>query len=62
MNGAAALRALKSEDPDVRALTVSGYREHETLRQVEGSQASGFLPKPFNIDSLLNKVHQGLGI
>lgn len=44
------------------ALLNSGYSEQETPRQIEGSHASGYLQRPFNINSLLTKVNQVLSV
>jgi PAS domain S-box-containing protein len=56
MNGGEAFRALRAVDPFVPILVTSGFTERETRERFAGSDASGFIQKPFRATDLADKV------
>ena len=47
---------LRSIEPEVRVLMVSGYPPEDTARRVGKARADGFLQKPFSIEELSEAV------
>ena len=60
MDGLAAARALKRMDPGVRLIASSGLAEKRRLADTKGIAFSGFLPKPYSVDDLLEVLAQAL--
>lgn len=60
LGGTATFRLLRELDPDIRVLLMSGYNAQDTIARFAGQKLSGFLPKPFTMDSLLEQVFQVL--
>lgn len=58
MNGAETLQALRKIKPNARVILSSGYSEHDPIRLVLQGENTLFLPKPYDSESLLRKVHQ----
>ena len=52
--------ALKQIDPEVRVVLTSGYTQAEATRGFEGRGLAGFLPKPYDMDTLRTTVQQHL--
>lgn len=52
MGGEEAFRLIREIDPDARVILMSGYDKHATTSHFAGKGLSGFLQKPFNVDSL----------
>ena len=55
-NGLVILKALRALDPKARVLIVSGNAQKRILEETRAAGASGFLPKPFNLDELTAAV------
>ncbi|MFQ5433546.1 MAG: PAS domain S-box protein [Anaerolineae bacterium] len=62
MNGEETFRALIAFDPTVKVLLSSGYTENEVTSQFAGMPFSGFLQKPYNFDTLVEKVQTALAM
>ncbi|MDA8389984.1 MAG: response regulator [Gammaproteobacteria bacterium] len=56
MGGEDAFKAIQSVRDDVPVLLCCGYDEASAQRKVSGSTFSGYLPKPFGVDTLINAV------
>ena len=56
MNGEEAFRALRAVRPDVPVILMSGFTEEDSLRRFGERQLAGFVPKPFDRDTLIRKV------
>ncbi len=56
MGGEEAFRQLKTIRPDIRVILSSGYNEVEAIRRFAGKGLAGFLQKPYNIVTLIDKV------
>ncbi len=59
MDGLQLIRKLRSLQPGMRIIMISGYFLEDDLRIVEAAQASeidGFLAKPFRIDAIVAAV------
>ncbi|AOS44905.1 Blue-light-activated protein [Lacunisphaera limnophila] len=55
------LRRLRQIRPDLKVIIMSGYSEGETMQRCAASGVSGYLPKPFAIAELGEKLRQLLG-
>jgi signal transduction histidine kinase len=60
MGGEETFRQLRAIDPNVRVLLASGYSEQEATAQFAGKGLAGFVEKPFQMGSLLEKVRAAL--
>ena len=60
LDGEQTFRRLRTIDPDVKAVLMSGYNEQDAIERFESSSLSGFLAKPFLVADLLRKVESGL--
>jgi two-component system, cell cycle sensor histidine kinase and response regulator CckA len=60
MDGAATMAALCVEDPAVRVLLTSGYREREVTARFIGLEPAGFVQKPFRAEELYTAVAKAL--
>ena len=60
MSGAEVLGELKTLNPGVKVILASGYLEPEIKADAFEAGAAGFLPKPYNVEELLAKVHTAL--
>ena len=58
MGGEEALRCLKSLDPTVRVLVMSGYPDDVQIGGLRDAGALGFLEKPFGMD----RLHSALNV
>lgn len=56
MGGQDTLRALRQIDPSVKVILSSGYDQHEVFSQLQKQKVDGFLPKPYNADSLMKQL------
>ena len=57
LSGRETLRELVQLKPDIRVLFSSGFST-EPLSPTEYPQVLGFLPKPYRMEQLLQKVHE----
>jgi PAS domain S-box-containing protein len=56
MSGNEVVRALQAINPDVKIIISSGYSEHEVHKKIGLDNVSGFIQKPYPLQSLLTKV------
>ncbi len=56
MDGLAALKEIKTLDPEARVVLCSGYAQHDIHNHVGEGMADAALPKPFQPEKLLNTV------
>ena len=56
MDGATLLRAIRARRPNVRVIMISGYGESILGGLLDQSDGVLFLPKPFSLNELLDKV------
>ena len=60
MGGRETFLKLKAMNPDIKALLSSGYSQNEKAEEILNSGVSGFVQKPYQIDTLLSKVRSAL--
>jgi two-component system cell cycle sensor histidine kinase/response regulator CckA len=60
LNGAQVFVAIVAVRADVRVLITSGYSEDEGREMLEHPAVAGFLPKPYRIDVLIDRVNASL--
>jgi two-component system cell cycle sensor histidine kinase/response regulator CckA len=60
MDGPTMFRELRKTNPSIKVIFVSGY-PNEAFRETLGSEDVAFLPKPFSLPQLAEKVKQELG-
>lgn len=58
--GAAALEALRREDPTAHAVVMSGYAESDTMSEHEAHGFQARLAKPFDLSTLRRALHTAL--
>jgi PAS domain S-box-containing protein len=56
MNGEETFRELRKVRPDVPVVLMSGFSEEDSVERFAGRELAGFVPKPFDRDSLVNKL------
>lgn len=56
LGGAQVLELLRAQDPDVRVLLSSGYDETSAIADVPAGEKTGFIPKPYSLQTLSNQV------
>jgi two-component system cell cycle sensor histidine kinase/response regulator CckA len=61
MDGPTLLKELRSRDPSVRIIFVSGYAEDAFARNLPEDQQFAFLPKPFTLKQLIAAVKETTG-
>jgi two-component system, cell cycle sensor histidine kinase and response regulator CckA len=61
MDGPTLLRKLRSRDPEVKIIFVSGYAEEAFEKHLAGDEKYSFLPKPFTLKELVAAVKQSTG-
>jgi CheY-like chemotaxis protein len=61
LSGAETLRQLREIDAAVPVILSSGYAEEEARRNIDDHEATTFLPKPYNFETLIEKVKRALG-
>ena len=62
LDGAAAMRRMRQARPGVRVLVISGYDRDGAAERLAGQRADGFLQKPFNVATLLDRVRECLRV
>lgn len=60
LNGVETLGKLRELDPKIRIILSSGYSQQQIADEVTVGNYTGFLPKPYDIAMLINKVRQYL--
>jgi two-component system cell cycle sensor histidine kinase/response regulator CckA len=61
MRGPELAAQLRSHQPELKVLFISGYPDHPSVTSQMVSGRSHFLPKPFVVDSLMRAVSEVLG-
>ena len=61
MDGPALLRELRRRGNETRVIFVSGYPGEEFEKDLEGQTGFAFLPKPFSLKQLVEKVKEVMG-
>lgn len=62
MSGPECFKHLRAMDPDCRILISSGYNLDLNDRTLLKEQAAGFLPKPYDLNQLLESVERALAV
>lgn len=60
MNGIDTLHALRQIDPEVRVILSSGYSQQQIAPELMVNGRTGFLAKPYDLNTLVNKIWQYL--
>jgi CheY-like chemotaxis protein len=60
MDGVTVFQKLREINPDIKVLLASGYSKEEVSERFKGLGLSGFIQKPFNMNSLSNEVKRVL--
>ena len=60
MDGVTVFQKLREINPDIKVLLASGYSKEEVSERFRGLGLSGFIQKPFNMNSLSNEVKRVL--
>ena len=60
MNGIEVLKAVKTLQPDIPVILITGYASIDTAVEAIKNGASDYISKPFSPDILLEKVHNAL--
>jgi two-component system cell cycle sensor histidine kinase/response regulator CckA len=61
MNGRELAEQLRLQRPEMRVLYMSGYADRPLVKEIMDDQGATFLPKPFTVESLVEKVRAVLG-
>jgi two-component system cell cycle sensor histidine kinase/response regulator CckA len=56
MSGEQVFHVLRSLNPNIPVLLVSGYSEHDVMERFVNTGLTGFIQKPFTKDSLLQQI------
>jgi len=51
---------MKEADPAVRVVLSSGYNEQEAIQQFLGRGLAGFIQKPYQLKTLVEKLEKAL--
>ena len=60
MSGIEAFGYLRQLDPTIKIILSSGYTEGEVLQQMAGTKPTGFLHKPYRLETVLSTVEKHL--
>ncbi len=60
MDGASLIRSLRSVQPSVKIIAMSGLMDKEKLMKMAGVESGAFITKPFTGETLLQTVHRFL--
>jgi CheY-like chemotaxis protein len=60
MSGEEVFHALQAINPKIPILLISGYSEHEVMERFVNTGLTGFIQKPYTIDSLLQQIQPHL--
>ncbi|WP_236075230.1 response regulator [Mariprofundus sp. EBB-1] len=58
MDGKACFSALRNIQPDVKVILSSGYNEQDATNRFAGKGLAGFIQKPYEPESMLNKLQE----
>ena len=62
MDGPTLIREAKEHLGDARVIFISGYAERDIAKQLDEDREVSFLPKPFTVKDLADRVKQELGL
>ena len=62
MDGPTLIREAKAYLGEARVIFVSGYAERDIAKKLDDDREISFLPKPFNVRQLAERVKQQLGV
>ena len=63
MSGGEAIEKIRSINPEVKVILSSGYSVDCMAREIMGrGGVQAFLQKPFQLDLLINKINEVLGV
>lgn len=57
MSGIEFLRKIRSRDPDVPFLMITGVADHDSVTEAMSLGVTGYIKKPFSADQLKNKLN-----
>ncbi|MCA9872802.1 MAG: response regulator [Anaerolineales bacterium] len=60
MNGVEVLKSLREIKPDIKVIISSGYDERDIIRQLGDQPPATILKKPYNAQTLLDRVEDEL--
>jgi CheY-like chemotaxis protein len=60
MNGEETFRELRRISPAVRVILSSGYSEKTSIERFSGMGLAGFIPKPYQFDTMIAKLRGAL--
>ena len=60
MTGIDSYDAIKSIRPDIKVLFMSGYFNLRNLKEIEESETTGFIKKPFKLEEIVRRVREML--
>jgi two-component system cell cycle sensor histidine kinase/response regulator CckA len=58
MDGPTLLKSMRSRNPDIKVIFVSGYAEDAFAKSLPENQQFAFLPKPFSLSQLVAAVKE----
>ena len=58
MDGPAAIRALKHQQPDLQFIALSGLMQSDKIKEQLGGAEIPFIPKPYAIENLLQTLRK----
>jgi len=61
MDGPTLLKEMRSRNPDLKIIFVSGYAEDAFEKSLPVGEKFGFLPKPFTLKQLVAQVKETMG-
>ena len=61
MSGRATYAAMRAVDPTVKVLLMSGYTMNEDVQELLDQGASGFVAKPYSVETLARSLSEALG-
>ena len=61
MDGREAFLQMRSRDPEVKVILISGYSEQEAMDSKQAMRPTAFIQKPFNLQLLVAVLEQVLG-
>jgi CheY-like chemotaxis protein len=60
-NGRDLAREMSAACPTMKTIFISGYPENSVVGKAACGPATFYLPKPFSVEALMEKVHEALG-
>ena len=60
IGGMELLDAIKSKDPSIKVILITGYGSQKLIEEAQEKGAFGFINKPFELYEMMNLVENGL--